>query len=174
LKLLFIRRNCNSFLLVNETQKNSLTKLSLSITDLFKPAEALVNDIVKRESSQQLELTDERLQLQTFYAHLEQVTNSIDTSLNEHVKALQAKALEKINALEKKMLRAEKRKFEAEQRQISKLKQELFPNNSLQERIDNFSLFYATYGGDWLKLIYDSSLTLEQQFALLTIPSIPA
>ncbi len=164
----------NSFLLVNETQKDSLTKLSLSITDLFKPAEALVNDIVKRESSQQLELTDERLQLETFYAHLEQVTNSIDTSLNEHVKALQAKALEKIDALEKKMLRAEKRKFEAEQRQISKLKQELFPNNSLQERIDNFSLFYATYGGDWLKLIYDSSLTLEQQFALLTIPSIPA
>ncbi len=164
----------NSFLLIDEAQKEKASELSFSITDLFKPAEALINELVKRESNHQLQLTDERLQLETFYAHLTQVTTSIDPSLTEHVKALQAKASDKITALEKKMLKAEKRKFEDQQRQINKLKQALFPNNDLQERVDNFSAFYAKYGREWLKIFYNSSLTLEQQFALVTMPSIPA
>jgi len=164
----------NSFLLIDEAQKEKASELSFSITDLFKPAEALINELVKRESNHQLQLTDERLQIETFYAHLTQVTTSIDPSLTEHVKALQAKASDKITALEKKMLKAEKRKFEDQQRQINKLKQALFPNNDLQERVDNFSAFYAKYGREWLKIFYNSSLTLEQQFALVTMPSIPA
>jgi hypothetical protein len=39
------------------------------------------------------------------------------------------------------MLRAEKKKYEAQQRQINKLKTQLFPNNSLQERVENLSVF---------------------------------
>jgi bacillithiol biosynthesis cysteine-adding enzyme BshC len=159
----------NSFLLIDEAQKERATKLSFSTTDFFKPAEALTNALVKRESNQHLELKDEKLQLGSFYTHLQQLTNSIDPSLSEHAKALQAKALDKIIALEKKMLKAEKRKFQAQQRQINKLKHELFPDNNLQERVDNFSLYYARYGQEWLKVIYNSSLTLEQQFALLTL-----
>ena len=161
----------NSFLLIEEAQKEKASKLSFSATDLFKPAEVLINDLVKRESNHQLQLTDERLQLDKYYAHLQQVTTGIDPSLNEHVKALQAKASDKIVALEKKMLKAEKRKFEAQQRQINKLKKALFPGNDLQERVDNFSTFYAKYGKEWLKVIYNSSRTLEQQFALLTLPN---
>ncbi len=164
----------NSFLLMDTLQKEKATKLSFSVTDLFKPAEALINELVKRESNNQLELKDEKLQLESFYAHLQQATNRIDSSLSEHVKALQAKAIDKIVALEKKMLKAEKKKFEAQQRQIKKLKQELFSENDLQERVDNFSAFYAKYGREWLKGIYNSSLTLEQQYALLTIASIPS
>lgn len=160
----------NSFLLMNALQKERALKLSFLITDLFKPAQALVNELVKRESDQQLDLKDEKLQLESFYAHLQQLSNKIDLSLNEHVKALQAKAIDKIISLEKKMLKVEKRKFQAQQRQINKLKQELFPDNSLQERVDNFSIYYARYGKEWFNVLYNSSLTLEQQFALLTMP----
>jgi uncharacterized protein YllA (UPF0747 family) len=67
------------------------------------------------------------------------------------------------------MLRSEKRKFEAQHRQIKKVKQQLFPNNNLQERIENFSSFYAKYGKEWLSETYNASLTLEQEFGILQL-----
>ncbi|MEJ7680611.1 MAG: bacillithiol biosynthesis BshC [Segetibacter sp.] len=103
------------------------------------------------------------------YKSIKEVTAKIDITLSEHTEALQVKTLEKIDALEKKMLRAEKRKFDAQQRQINKLRQQLFPRNSLQERVENFSSFYAKHGKEWLTKIYEASLSLEQEFEILRI-----
>jgi uncharacterized protein YllA (UPF0747 family) len=106
--------------------------------------------------------------LNAYYKHLEQITSSIDSTLTEHVRALYAKASKKIDSLEKKMLRAETKKFEAQQRQVSKLKASLFPGDNLQERVENFSFYYAMYGEGWLEELYDSSLTLEQKFCIVS------
>jgi uncharacterized protein YllA (UPF0747 family) len=67
------------------------------------------------------------------------------------------------------MLRAEKRKFEAQQRQLNKLRKQLFYGNSLQERVDNFSPFYAKHGKEWFNALYNASLSLEQKFGILGI-----
>jgi bacillithiol biosynthesis cysteine-adding enzyme BshC len=156
----------NSFLLIDEKQKQTAEKLKFEVPDLFKATEQLVNLLVKRESKLQLSLNKEKEQLQNLYDELGDITYKIDSTLSEHTEALKTKALEKIEALEKKMLRAEKRKFEAQQRQINKLKQQLFPADSLQERLDNFAPFYAKYGKKWLMDLHESSLSLEQQFGI--------
>ena len=65
------------------------------------------------------------------------------------------------------MLRAEKKKFEAQQRQLHKLKSQLFPHDSLQERIENFMPFYAKWGKDFIATLYNNSLALEQEFVIL-------
>jgi uncharacterized protein YllA (UPF0747 family) len=75
--------------------------------------------------------------------------------------------LKKLDQLEKKMSKAEKTKFEAEDRQIKKLKQTLFPNGELQERVENFIPFYAKHGKDFFKIIMDNSLSLEQEFTVV-------
>jgi uncharacterized protein YllA (UPF0747 family) len=71
--------------------------------------------------------------------------------------------------LEKKLLRAEKKKFQSSIQQINQLKSSLFPNNSLQERQDNFSIYYAKFGKDWLGAVYKSSKGLEQNFGIVYI-----
>jgi bacillithiol synthase len=83
------------------------------------------------------------------------------------VEALQAKTLKNIDTLEKKMIKAEIKKFEAQQRQIQKIKENLFPMGELQERVENFMPYYAKWGREFLKMIWDNSLTLEQQFTVL-------
>jgi len=55
-----------------------------------------------------------------------------------------------------------------EKRQLSAVKNALFPNNSLQERVDNFMPYYAKWGKDFLNAIYDHSLTLEQKFVVVS------
>lgn len=67
------------------------------------------------------------------------------------------------------MLRAEKRKFETEERQLNQFKQQLFPNNSLQERIDNLSGWYSRYGSAWIDMLKAQSLALESEFSIVVI-----
>ncbi|MCW3112055.1 MAG: bshC [Segetibacter sp.] len=159
----------NSFVLFNQLHKEQAEKLGFEITDIFQPTEKLINQVVARESNQQLTLVKEKEQLRELYSHLKEVTGKIDITLSQHTEALLAKAMDRVEALEKKMLRAEKRKFEAQQRQVNKLREHLFPKNSLQERLDNFSSFYAKHGKELLSELYNSSSALDQQFCLLQL-----
>ncbi|MBL7734147.1 MAG: bacillithiol biosynthesis BshC, partial [Chitinophagaceae bacterium] len=87
----------------------------------------------------------------------------------DHISALQARAIKPLQELEKKLLRAEKRKFETQQRQIQAMRNTLFPFDGLQERVENIMPFYARWGQDFIRMIYAESLTLEQEFRVTAI-----
>ena len=157
----------NSFLLVDKKHAEKARALGFSVNDLFKTENDLLNVLVKRDSEVQLNLEKEKQEIQAFYAGLQKTAGAVDSTLQAHTEALEKLALHKIAALEKKMLRAEKKKFEAQQHQIHKLKAQLFPQDNLQERIENFMPFYAKWGNGFIKTIYDNSLGLEQEFVVL-------
>ncbi len=112
--LLIVR---NSFLLIRNDLQLIADKLNLSNIDLFKKEQDLLNELVKKESTLQLSLNKEKEQLTFLYQRLQDISGKIDITLIQHTAALYTQALKKIEALEKKMLKAEKIKFEAEQRQ---------------------------------------------------------
>jgi bacillithiol synthase len=157
----------NSFLLAEKMHFEKVAALGFAIGDLFKPENELMNVLVKRDSEIQLSLQNEKLAIKIFYADLKKTAGAVDITLQMHTQALEKLALRKIETLEQKMLRAEKKKFEAQQRQLLKLKHQLFPQNNLQERIENFMPFYAKWGKDFIRTIYNNSLGLEQDFVIL-------
>ncbi len=159
----------NSFLLMTERDSELISELGFDLKDAFKSPEILLNELTKRESSNQLSLSEEKGELNSYYQQLHETILKIDSSLAEHVNALQSKALKRIEALEKKILRAEKRKFEAEKRRIQKIKANLFPNDSLQERAENISGLYARHGKEVIQKLYENSLALEQKFTVITL-----
>ena len=157
----------NSFMFVSKELQAIAQKLQLSYTDLFKPELELINQLVKRDSTLQLSLDNEKQQFNFFYEQLKTIAGNIDVTLKIHTDALHTQALKKIITLEKKMLSAEKKKFEAQQRQVQKLKTQLFFNNNLQERTSNIMPFYGNWGKDFIKMIYDNSKGLYQEFGIL-------
>ncbi len=157
----------NSFLLAEKKYSEKASALGFEIIDLFKTENELLTELVKRNSQMQLSLEKEKQSVNNFYAGLRNTAGSVDITLQPHTEALEKQALRKIEALEKKMLRAEKKKFEAQQRQLHKLKSQLFPHDSLQERIENFMPFYAKWGKDFIGALYNNSLALEQEFVIL-------
>lgn len=160
----------NSFLFINEKQSAKIKELGFEVADLFKTAQALTTELVQRDAGKQLTLSQEIACLQRLYSEtLTGIVDKIDETLHAHVLNLGKQAQKGLTALEKKMLRAEKKKYEAQQRQINKLKAQLFPNNSLQERVENLSLFYAEYGRSFIDIAYQYSLTLEQEFAVVQL-----
>ena len=159
----------NSFLIVNKNQSKKIAQLGFCVSDFFKTENDLLNELVKRKTDKQINLTEEIAEANELYQQIQNIANEIDITLTEHVKALQAKTLKKLENLEKKLLRAEKNKFETEQQQIKAIKTSLFPGNNLQERVENFSSFYAQFGKDFMQTIYNTSPTLEQIFEIISI-----
>lgn len=157
----------NSFLLIERQWRAKMDRAGFSIPDIFRPAEALVNDIVRRESQNALSLEREITEANRYYESLKALARPVDPSLEQHVEALQARALDPIRSLEKKLLRAERRKYGDLQRQVHGLKNALFPGGGLQERVENFMPWYAEYGPDFIRDLYMHSPTLEQEFVVL-------
>ncbi len=157
----------NSFLIVEEKYERLLQKLKLTAIDLFKGKENLLNEIVNKETSSILNLDKQKKEFDKIYNEIKSIVSSIDTTLEEHTKALETRQMKRLSALEKKMLRAEKRKFSDQKNQLNKIFSGLFPGDGLQERTENFMLFYSRLGNDFFKVLYDASLTLEQEFCVL-------
>ncbi len=158
----------NSFLLIDRQWQDKIDRAGLSLTDLFRPADELVSEIVRRESGNPLSLEREIGEANRYYEALKALTRPVDPSLEQHVEALQAKALDPIRTLEKKLLKAEKRKFGDLQRQVHTLKEVLFPGGGLQERVENILPWYAQYGPAFLGDLLTHSPALDQDFVILS------
>ncbi|MEO6455957.1 MAG: bacillithiol biosynthesis cysteine-adding enzyme BshC, partial [Ginsengibacter sp.] len=158
----------NSLLLIDKKTKRLCEKLQLEENSLFRDEHTLINELVKKESTHQLYLTLEKQQIREVFEEIKKTTQEIDKTLKDHTEALLTKTLKNIEVLEHKMIKAEKRKFEARQRQIKKIKSILFPNEELQERAENFMPYYSKYGKDFIEMLYENSLTFQQKFCVLT------
>lgn len=159
----------NSFLLIEEQWDKKINSIGFSYEEIFKPEQELLNIIVERFSDNRFMLNGELTRVENAYGDIREMALKVDSSLKDHVEALKTKAVKRLLQLEKKMRSAEKRKFAVELLQIQKLKAALFPNNNLQERVENLSGFYAKYGKDIIQLLLNNSLGLEQEFVVLRL-----
>jgi bacillithiol biosynthesis cysteine-adding enzyme BshC len=157
----------NSFLLVEKKWQSKINNLGFTSTDFFKTAQELLTRLAMRNKNGELSLAAELEIVQQWYDKLKLKAGQIDSTLEKHIEALQARASKPIRELEKKMLRAEKRKYADQSRQIEAIRAALFPFNSLQERIENFIPFYAKWGSTFIDMVYTHSHGLEQEFVLL-------
>ena len=157
----------NSFLIIAKQLKALIDKHHLSFKQLFQPELNILNEIIESENKAP-KLNGEVDQLSLVYEALKESVNKVDSSLLMHVEALKARSLKGLIEVEKKMFRAERKKLSATHSQVKKLKEKLFPNNNLQEREENISSYYAQWGCNFIDYLLKNSLSLEQQFVILT------
>ncbi|GGA83299.1 bacillithiol biosynthesis cysteine-adding enzyme BshC [Puia dinghuensis] len=158
----------NSFLLVQRSWMEKMEKAGFGITDLFRDEQDLLNQLVRRDSHNSLSLEEEIAAANQYYETLKALARPVDPTLEQHVTALQVRAVTPIRSLEKKLLKAEKRKFADQQRQIHAVKDALFPHNGLQERVENILPWYAAYGPSLIRELYHHSPVFDQEFIVLT------
>lgn len=158
----------NSFLVVEKKWQEKITRLGFTAEDFFLTEEELMNLLVARDSKNEIKLNGNFTDAEKLYESLKKQALAVDASLGQHVDALKTQSLYRLQELEKKMRRAEKRKFADQKRQISSVKENLFPRNGLQERVDNFMYYYAKWGKGFIQQVYEHSLSLEEEFVILT------
>jgi uncharacterized protein YllA (UPF0747 family) len=155
--------------LTTEKQIKKADALHLSWADLFIKQNDLVNHKTKALSEIDLDLSNVKEQLKKQFDALYTIANQTDDSFIGALKAQEIKQIKGIEHLEKRLLKAQKRKLAEILERIIQLQNELFPNQSLQERQTNFSEFYIENGDELIPTLIHKLQPLEYQFTIITV-----
>ncbi|MFN3754912.1 bacillithiol biosynthesis cysteine-adding enzyme BshC [Flavobacterium sp.] len=159
----------NSVLLATEKQVQKADKLNLTWADLFSNQQDLFNKKTQELSQFNLDFTEQKEHLKKQFEALNQIASQTHKSFKGAVKAQEIKQIKGLENLEKRLLKAEKKIHSEKLERIIQLQNELFPNQSLQERRNNFSEFYLETGEELLQKILDELHPLEQNFSVITL-----
>ncbi len=160
----------NSVLLATEKQAKKADQLNLSWSDLFSKQKDLRNNKTKELSDIQIDLKDLKEQLKQQFDSLHQRATKTDKSFMGALKAQEAKQIKGLENLEKRLLKAQKRTLSDVLQRITDLQNELFPNQSLQERQNNFSEFYLEYGENLIPQLIQMLKPLKSNFDIIKFP----
>ncbi|MFT5667724.1 MAG: bacillithiol biosynthesis cysteine-adding enzyme BshC [Vicingaceae bacterium] len=157
----------NSVAWLNSKQSKFLAQLEISNKQFFYKKEVLLKEWVKQNSSIDLELKAQKVKSDEFFSSLRSLAGELDASLNDHVAAIATKQSNALAKLSEKMIRAERRKSGEVKNKIDFLKDNLFPNNGLQERTLNFSEIYLLHGKEMINILHDNFVVPANQFLII-------
>jgi len=160
----------NSFLLAAPSATKRLTQLGLQAGQLFLSDDKLLALLIDAETLSQRDLGEQRKIVEQLYQQLQQQAGKLDPTLIAHVAALEKRALQGLETLEKKLWRAIKRKHQEQQNQLQVLKAQLFPGGHLQERHQHLGFFYAQWGKELIDELLRHSQGLTQEFTIVQLP----
>lgn len=158
----------NSALIQTAKQNKKRERLGISLEELFLKQHELINRKVRKISNIDIDFSEQKQHLVDQFQFMYELAEQTDESFLGAVKAQEVKQLKGLDNLEKRLLKAQKRKLKDEVERIAALQNELFPNRSLQERQANFSEFYVEYGEDLVKELMSNLDPLESDFKILT------
>ncbi len=136
----------NSVLVMTKKAQKKQQQLNLSTEDLFLDEHELTKRKVIESSDNILHFQDEKARLQEIFSSIKRQMSESDSTLKNSAQAAEVKHLHYINNLEKKLLRAEKKKNKIILNRIEALRREVYPGNSLQERRENIFMLYREFG----------------------------
>lgn len=158
----------NSVLVINELQQQKLDKLNLNISELFLKKNDLLNKRVKELSEITIDFTPQMEYLKEQFQSLYKIATLTDKSFTGAVAAQERKQLKGLEHLEKRLLKAQKRKMNGELDRVASIQKVLFPNGSLQERNMNFSELYLEFGKELIPMLKKELQPLHQEFLIIS------
>ena len=146
----------NSVLLASDKQLLKLNKLNITLPEIFCKQEDLVNKKVKELSEVAIDFAQQKIFLKEQFKGLKDIATQTDSSFIGAVNAQEQKQLNGLVHLEKRLLKAQKRKLKDQVARIKLVQDQLFPKQSLEERTRNFSEVYVSVGSNLIPLILDA------------------
>jgi bacillithiol biosynthesis cysteine-adding enzyme BshC len=159
----------NSVVFATSKQVKKMNALALTWGDLFSSQQDLFNKKTKEFSQFTIDFTEQKEHLKKQFAILNQMASRTNISFSGAVNAQEAKQIKGLENLEKRLLKAEKKIHADKLERIVLLQNELFPNQSLQERKMNFSELYLEFGNDFISQLIRELKPLENEFNCITL-----
>jgi bacillithiol biosynthesis cysteine-adding enzyme BshC len=159
----------NFVLFIPKVIHQKMTKTNLSYTDIFDSFDTLRINFAKNNAENDVLLANERKEIESIFDKIiSKSTKSIkttDASLQKSIEGEKYRALKRIEHISKKFRKAEERKLSDSINQIKSVKDNLFPNGSLQERYDNF-LSFIINDEDFLDKIKENLNPFDLRFLI--------
>ncbi|MDY8134053.1 bacillithiol biosynthesis cysteine-adding enzyme BshC [Aquimarina sp. 2201CG5-10] len=159
----------NSVLLKSQKQAEKVKKLNVSDKELFLKQHELINRKVRQISNIDINFDPQRKHLIEQFKEMYELAEQTDVTFLNAVKAQEVRQLKGLDVLEKRLLKAQRRKLGDQVKRLTIIQNELFPNQSLQERTTNFSEMYLEYGQELIPELIKYLDPLGGEFSIITL-----
>ncbi len=159
----------NSVVIQTVQQQKKLKNLNVSKEEVFLRRDLFINKKVREISNIDIDFSEQKKHLIQQFESLYKLAEQTDKTFIGAVKAQEVKQLKGLEYLENRLLKAQKRKLQDQVLRMTDLQNELFPNQSLQERNANFSQFYLEYGEQLVPQLIQNLKPLTSEFLILTL-----
>lgn len=159
----------NSVLIQSQQQSDKLKKLQISQKDIFLNRDGFINKKVREISNIDIDFSIQKKHLENQFESLYKLAEQTDKSFLGAVKSQEKKQLKGLANLERRLLKAQKRKLADQVARMTELQNQLFPNQGLQERNTNFSELYLEYGDDLIVQLMQNLDPFNREFIILTV-----
>lgn len=146
----------NSLLFLSEKIAKKIEKLDLRIEDFFGDYEQIIKDKLLENNKLQDIINDKETAIKSAFLELKEKSALTDKTFRNLVEAEETRQLKSYERMKKRLLRAEKIKQNERYLKMMSLYKEIHPKGIWQERVLNFSVFYASNGREWLERCYQS------------------
>lgn len=157
----------NSFLMMDEKQQEKFEKLGFETTQIFEPLDTLGKDYIQKYNTAPFDTIDESKLIVSVFENIKIKIAEIDKTLVATADAEKHKMLKSIEMLEQKVNKAQKNKFDVELGQISKIKQQLFPEDGLQERVENILSLLIKHDEAIINTIINEANVFDKTFKII-------
>ena len=117
----------NSALVITEKQADKLKKMNLSVEDLFLKQNSLINKKIREISNIDIDFSPQKKLLEEQFQAMYDLAEQTDKSFLGAVKAQEVKQKKGLDHLEKRLLKAQKRKLSNQVVRMTEIQNELFP-----------------------------------------------
>ncbi len=159
----------NSVLIQTQKQAEKIKKLGVSDLELFLKQHELINRKVRQISNIDINFNPQREHLKEQFNGMYELAKKTDVTFMNAVKAQEVKQLKGLDMLEKRLLKAQRLKLRDHVKRLTSIQNELFPNQSLQERNTNFSEMYLEYGENLIPDLIKQLNPLQSGFIVLKL-----
>ncbi|MCB0483139.1 MAG: bacillithiol biosynthesis cysteine-adding enzyme BshC [Flavobacteriales bacterium] len=157
----------NNALVISETAGKLMSQLGVKLNILQHDFAAVVRDFVLEKTGPAILLDEAKFALEKMFTQVLTKATAADPTLEKAAKAAYQKSLNEIEKLEKKMLRAYKRREDVSIRRLEKLFEEWQPGGIPQERYLNFAGYYAHWGPEFFEVLLSSFDAFPEGLAVL-------
>jgi len=159
----------NSMLFIKEKTLGKIEKLDLKIEDFFQNFTNITNAKILENNSILKSLDDQENSLLNNFSELKSLAETTEKSFGNMVKAEEIRQLKSFKRMRKRLLHAEKIKQKELLERLEKLFLNVHPAKTWQERIFNFSTFFADYGYDWLEACLEEMEVEQSKLIIVAI-----
>lgn len=155
--------------LVDQSTRNRMDKLGIGWEDLSSPIEEKLKEFVLSLEKDPVDLSNERAAMMQVLEGIRERARSIDSTLQRSLDATEHQIIKLLESFETRMVRGVKHRHESEVQQFRNLFDKVHPNQSLQERHEDFMTWIARFGPDLIDRLLASIQPLEPDFVYLDL-----
>ncbi|KQT15488.1 bacillithiol biosynthesis cysteine-adding enzyme BshC [Chryseobacterium sp. Leaf404] len=159
----------NSMVFVEEKVLKKIETLKLNIEDFFGNFTQVTNAKILDDHEILKSLDEKEIIIQQHFQNLKALAEKTEKSFGNMVKGEEIRQMKSFSRLKKRLLKAEKIKQGELLERLENLFAEINPAKIWQERVYNFSVFFADHGTDWVAACYQEMDVKESKLIIVAI-----